>query len=112
MLASTQELHEKISELASRVRQLEDALAIIQSSISPEPHPLLRDELLGIKFGLEHNIVNEIATLAPKTDLIDAFGTLTMTGTGEARFYGRSAGSEVNRMHVYSRPNPQISCRT
>jgi hypothetical protein len=39
--------------MGQRIRQLEDALAIFQSSVSTEPHPLLQDDLLGVKFGPE-----------------------------------------------------------
>jgi hypothetical protein len=53
VLANTQELHEKISILASRVRELEDGLAQSHALNSNESHPLLRDELLQIKRPLE-----------------------------------------------------------
>jgi hypothetical protein len=53
VLASTQELHEKITELCSRVRDLEDALRTSHSKNSTEPHPLLTDELLRIKAPLQ-----------------------------------------------------------
>ena len=53
ILADTEQLHRKISEMSHRIRQLEDALAILQVTISTERHPLLRDDLLKIKFGAE-----------------------------------------------------------
>ncbi|KAG5721791.1 hypothetical protein E4T56_gene1670, partial [Termitomyces sp. T112] len=54
VLASTQELHEKIYELANRVRQLEDGLRIAHFQLSPtEVHPLLTEELLRIKAPLQ-----------------------------------------------------------
>ena len=46
VLASTQDLHEKINQLANRVRELEDALRTSHTLHSLEPHPLLSDELL------------------------------------------------------------------
>src|SRR5258705_13095005 len=49
VLANTEELHEKVEHLRSRVRELEDALRNIQSSVSEQPHPLLREDLLNIK---------------------------------------------------------------
>ena len=49
ILANTEELHEKIANLCSRIRDLESALGILQASVSTQPHPLLRDDLLQVK---------------------------------------------------------------
>ncbi|KAF9049458.1 hypothetical protein BDZ89DRAFT_1032938 [Hymenopellis radicata] len=49
ILANTQELHDRISQLGDRVRQLEDGLGALQSTVSHETHPLLTPELLRIK---------------------------------------------------------------
>ena len=98
--------------MSDRIRQLEDALAILQSSNSREPHPLLRRELLGIKSGLhlhsaqrdpgkgqEQGTAEAESTqdsqLDEQSQEIDAFGTLAVRDDGVATFYGRSAGSEV-----------------
>lgn len=51
----TSELHEKIDTLSDRVRKLEDALAETHTTLSNEPHPLLRQELLAIKRPLERD---------------------------------------------------------
>lgn len=48
-MANTEQLHEKIVELSERVRQLEDALGDLQSTVSDASHPLLAPELLKIK---------------------------------------------------------------
>ena len=53
MLANTEALHEKISVLANRVRELEDGLAQSHSFTSNGLHPLLSEELLQIKRPLE-----------------------------------------------------------
>jgi hypothetical protein len=53
VLANTEVLHEKIGELATRVRQLEDGLAQSHALHSLQPHPLLAPELLNIKRPLE-----------------------------------------------------------
>jgi hypothetical protein len=53
VLANTQELHEKISVLANRVRELEDGLAQSHAVNSTELHPLLSEELLQLKRPLE-----------------------------------------------------------
>ncbi|KAF9465748.1 hypothetical protein BDZ94DRAFT_1214127 [Collybia nuda] len=49
ILANTEQLHEKITQLSDRVRQLEDALGSLQSTCSNQPHPLLSPELLRVK---------------------------------------------------------------
>ena len=84
--------------MSNRIRQLEDALAILQSTISDQRHPLLSDELLKVKFGSE--------ALNPRQDSssdrdesmlesLDVLGTLTLGDSGEVKYFGRSAGSEV-----------------
>ncbi len=35
--------------MSQRIRSLEDALAILQATVSEERHPLLEDELLKVK---------------------------------------------------------------
>lgn len=87
-LANTEQLHRKISEMGQRIRQLEDALAILQSTVSTEPHPLLGDGLLSIK----SSPMNQPDSLS---ETIDAFGTLTIGESGESKYFGPSAGSEV-----------------
>ncbi|KAH9944904.1 fungal-specific transcription factor domain-containing protein [Amylocystis lapponica] len=102
ILADTDRLHGKIAEMSDRIRQLEDALTILQSSTSREQHPLLRRDLLKIKSGLElHSAMNVSALDADEppdedeeSQYIDAFGTLAVRDDGAATFYGRSAGSE------------------
>jgi hypothetical protein len=83
--------------MGQRIRLLEDALAIFQSSVSNECHPLLRHELLAIKFGPEKGYKPDGELLKPETfiDSIDALGTLTISDHGEGPYFGRSAGSEV-----------------
>jgi hypothetical protein len=80
--------------MSNRIRQLEDALAIVQATVSDKPHALLSEENMKIKFGSE--------AIVPKTEegdanegSIDALGTLTLEDSGESRFFGRSAGVEV-----------------
>ncbi|KAK2462887.1 hypothetical protein APHAL10511_005085 [Amanita phalloides] len=46
VLANTEELHDQIDTMSSRIRQLERALRDLQSSVSVEPHPLLQSDLL------------------------------------------------------------------
>ena len=84
ILADTEQLHRKISEMSERIRQLEDALAIFQAGISHERHPLLRDELLTIKFGPEvRRTVDDEHNRDILSSNIDALGTLTIGEHGE-----------------------------
>lgn len=98
VLADTAQLHTKIGEMGQRIRQLEDALAIFQSGVSSETHPLLRDELLSIKFGPDkgHVLEKEEPLQESLINSIDALGTLTIGDRGEVKYFGRSAGSEVS----------------
>ncbi|KAI0730863.1 fungal-specific transcription factor domain-containing protein [Earliella scabrosa] len=99
ILADTDQLHRKISEMSERIRQLEDALAIFQAGISHERHPLLRDELLSIKFGPEvRRTVDDEHHRDLVSTSIDALGTLTIGEHGETKYFGRSAGSETATM--------------
>ena len=108
--------------MSDRIRQLEDALSILQSSVTREPHPLLRAELLSIKSGLDLHSATNSKTGAPQTEQelddasqeIDAFGTLAVRDDGAATFYGRSAGSEVrhiSRLRVFPATQRSVTCR-
>jgi hypothetical protein len=103
VLADTEKLHQKIADMSDRIRQLEDALAILQSTLTLEPHPLLHRDLLKIKSSIELHSAVDADSKAPKeqedsedTQYIDSFGTLAIRDDGAATFYGRSAGSEVS----------------
>ena len=107
-----------MTEMSDRIRQLEDGLEILQSSVTRDPHPLLAAHLLKIKSMLELHPAAELpdsdlfsrdsslgAPQLPTEDglsdddaappLLDALGTLALRDDGAATFYGRSAGSEV-----------------
>lgn len=74
-----------------RIQQLEDALAILHHSISTERHPLLREELLQIKFAKK-----QIQPSVPPTEaLSNSLGTMTVSPHGDAKYFGPSAGAEV-----------------
>jgi len=94
--------------MSDRIRQLEDALAILQSSVTPgEQHSLLRRDLLDIKSIIDlHAAIDEETSSKSKHELdadsqyIEAFGTLAVRDDGAATFYGPSAGSEVGIIMV------------
>ncbi|KAI6044218.1 fungal-specific transcription factor domain-containing protein [Pisolithus marmoratus] len=100
VLASTTELHDKISELCNRVRQLEDALRLSHSMVSAERHPLLSEELLQIKAPLQReppslrNVPkNEVKQEDQNGDVVDAFGSLSINAAGGANYHGSIANS-------------------
>jgi len=79
VLANTEVLHEKIHDLSSRVRILEDALADAHACYSDQPHPLLSQELLQIKYPLERESTDTVIPRDEKQDqpdTIDALGSL------------------------------------
>jgi len=79
VLANTEALHEKIHDLSSRVRILEDALADAHACYSDQPHPLLSQELLQIKYPLEREPTDTVIPRDDKQDqpdTIDALGSL------------------------------------
>ncbi|KAF7979218.1 hypothetical protein HWV62_43168 [Athelia sp. TMB] len=84
--------------MSQRIQQLEDALASLQSSVSPEPHFLLRDDLLSIKTCSEQQSSDEPSP-ADNTfiETLEAFGTLTIDDSGQSKYFGPSAaGTETN----------------
>lgn len=101
ILADTEQLHRKIADMSNRIRQLEDALAILQSATSDKRHPLLSDELLKVKFGSEALNPPQDSSSdrdASMLESIDVLGTLTLGDSGEVKYFGRSAGSETLMM--------------
>ncbi len=103
MLASTQELHEKITDLCARVRDLEDALRTAHALNSTEPHPLLTDDLLRVKAPLQREAPPRNPTTINQQeeennpDVIDSFGTLAINGAGHTSYHSQFANSWVRR---------------
>ncbi|KAF5355307.1 hypothetical protein D9758_005988 [Tetrapyrgos nigripes] len=85
-----------IGELATRVRQLEDALSESHRQTSMQPHPLLSDQLLQIKRPLERERLDvpPIKEEKPENaDTIDAMGSLSISHGGRSTFFGQTANS-------------------
>ncbi|KAI0741490.1 fungal-specific transcription factor domain-containing protein [Daedaleopsis nitida] len=98
VLASTQDLHEKINQLANRVRELEDALRASHVQHSLEPHPLLSEDLLRIKAPIQReNLINSgLASPSsdePGADVVDSFGSLAISDTGRTNYFGQATSS-------------------
>ncbi|KAG8902476.1 hypothetical protein FRB99_004448, partial [Tulasnella sp. 403] len=100
ILANTEELHEKIASLQSRIADLEDALSVSHASQSTTTHHLLRPDLLALKTPLGAEIVGrgQVPSSGEKSpsgeDMVESFGTLTIGEGGVATFYGSTVGSE------------------
>lgn len=84
-----------MKDMGQRIRQLEDAIAIFQMTVSNDTHPLLTPELLAIKQSPESSKTRLTASIA-NAPSIDAPGTLAVDPDGEASYIGRSGGIEVS----------------
>lgn len=89
--------------MSERIRELEDALSDLQAQHSTEPHPLLRDDLLGVNQlkdddNKEETSYDEPGAAGHPPELLDAFGTLSIADHGIARFFGPNGGSEVRTL--------------
>ncbi|KAG9223783.1 hypothetical protein CCMSSC00406_0004876 [Pleurotus cornucopiae] len=96
VLANTEALHDKIGQLAQRVRELEDALQEAHSRYSSERHQLLSDELLQIKRPLEREVDAspiERTTKVDQADAVDAMGHLSISPKGRTTFFGTAANA-------------------
>ncbi|TFY79682.1 hypothetical protein EWM64_g4331 [Hericium alpestre] len=94
VIAATEHLHRRIARMSDRIRQLEDALAVLQSSHSKEQHPLLRE-----CFVVDDKTDGDTATETedgdtPADQVVNAFGTMSISEHGVSRFFGPTGGSE------------------
>lgn len=113
VLASTQELHEKITVLCNRVRELEDSLRHSHSLVSPDRHPLLADDLLQVKAPLQRDPPSqrnvpkgEVKEEEQNGEIVDAFGSLSINASGGAKYFGSIANSWVSHTHQTQWDNP------
>ncbi|EKM50390.1 uncharacterized protein PHACADRAFT_263672 [Phanerochaete carnosa HHB-10118-sp] len=96
VLASTQDLHEKIHELSNRVRELEDGLRASHSQHSNETHPLLSEDLLRIKAPLQRENLSSTTngnSDEPGGDVVDSFGSLSISDSGRTNYFGQATSS-------------------
>jgi len=117
VLAATEHLHHRIAGLSGRIRQLEDALAALQSQHSSEPHPLLHEDLImddekeDYHFGTWDDStlpfigggcgVDGCSPKGSLPEVVDAIGTLSISENGISRFFGPTGGSEVRRASFF-----------
>lgn len=96
VVLSDKDIHDRNEQLSTRVQQLEDALARLQSTVSSEPHPLLSDELLSLKStGPAGGHSPEGQEDGDEAEgLLEDLGTLHISHDG-GNFYGSTALSEL-----------------
>ena len=82
MPTDTDIMQYKISQMANRIRQLEDALQISHGMISTEPHPLLTE----VSNDEEQPRIKKESS--DSEDTIDTHGTLAMLGQGNESYVG------------------------
>ena len=103
-VGATEKMKERIAKMKDRIRQLEDALAILHAKGSNEPHPLLRDDALtadNIEQDFEDDVVPTPGPQStPTSNIIDAFGTLSVSEHGISRFFGPTGGTEASSRFV------------
>ncbi len=80
--------------MGDRIRELEDALAVLQASHSQEPHPLLCESAIVVD--------NEKPEEQPQEsedegtdEVTKSLGTLSVSDQGLSRFFGFTGGSDL-----------------
>lgn len=107
---SGNELRKKILQMSKRIRQLEDALKILQARVSSSPHPLLVPDLFETNSDSTSDDHQEHDDIAEPEICVD-FGTLTIAEKGITHFVGRS-GADVSFSALFSVINSEINeCR-
>jgi hypothetical protein len=94
VIAATEHLHRRIARMSDRIRQLEDALALLQASTSKETHPLLRQDAMMVDSDKGDDNLQESEDEGPG-EVASALGTLSVTDHGLARFFGSTGGSDL-----------------
>jgi hypothetical protein len=94
--------------MGDRIRELEDALAVLQASHSSEPHPLLCEGsiLVDTDKPEEHPQESEDEAV---DDVAKSLGTLTVSEHGLSRFFGFTGGSDlllVRTLSITPPPTP------
>lgn len=93
VIAATEHLHRRIARMSDRIRQLEDALAMLQASTSKEPHPLLSEDAIVVdadNVDKPHESEDEVSG-----EVSRALGTLSVSDQGLSRFFGSTGGSDL-----------------
>lgn len=112
ILANTEQLHEKITTLSDRVRQLEGALESLQATCSNQSHPLLSPELLRVKTSQDlyttpssTQPTSSEPTLGPRDDPLGQ-SVLTLLSSQDSN--GVASTSQGNYYPPIERPPPEV----
>ncbi|KAH9052349.1 fungal-specific transcription factor domain-containing protein [Lactarius vividus] len=92
VIAATEHLHRRIDRMGDRIRELEDALAVLQGSHSSEPHPLLCEGSL-LKDTDKPDEQPQESEGEGADEVTNSLGTLTVSDHGISRFFGSTSGS-------------------
>lgn len=90
------------------MRELEDGLRASHGQHSGETHPLLSEDLLRIKAPLQRENLSSTTngnSDEPGGDVVDSFGSLSISDTGRTNYFGQATSSFV-RPSCYA---PRIS---
>lgn len=80
--------------MSSRILQLEEALATLQSQVSTDIHPLLTENHVKIPLAPKPPTAERAAT-EEETEIIDSLGAFSIGEKGEVVFHEATATSEV-----------------
>ncbi|KZT00576.1 uncharacterized protein LAESUDRAFT_687970 [Laetiporus sulphureus 93-53] len=108
VLAATEHLHRRIAKMSERIRDLEDALAIVQAKCSEEPHPLLGSGRIISNAGSEGPPITDQSSSGSQS-VTDTFGMLSISDQGVSTFFGPTGGTEyllINEVDS-SHPSPR-----
>lgn len=99
ILSGTEELHERIDSLCTRIKELEDALKSLQEQVSDQPHPLLRTDIL-------REVEPQLRALSrPASQSHDsAFNSGASTSESSTKSLGASSDESVRLPLVNSKP--------
>jgi len=83
--------------MSSRIVQLEEALASLQTQVSPDPHPLLIDDSVKVPLAPKPAPAPEkVPATEEESDVIDSLGAFSIGEKGEVIFHEATANSEVS----------------
>lgn len=111
VLADTETLHQKIAAMSDRIRQLEDALAILHSTAggpTGDPHPLLHRDLLEVKFSMDLHSPSSASKEAPIQDGDEEYST-SSSARGSSKVPRAASDSPKSIAHIPSFANAHPS---
>ncbi len=88
-----------MKSLRDRTRELEAALRAAHAQVSPEPHPLLREDSRTKLGGIMGENEGEARVQDPEeTTLHLGMGSLSIGEHNVVRYHGQTAGTEVSQI--------------